>query len=150
MPVWIKGGTILPILLHNGALSLLRAINNDISLEIYPTATGVAHGQVVIDDGWSTKPEVSRVSFYYSNNDLFVLTKDNSYITNKNIEEVAIFGVEQKPKAVVSQFDLDNKKLLDFTYDANEKSVVISDLGFKLDQKVVGDMQLVLSVVFEE
>ena len=85
MPVWIKGGTILPILLHNGALSLLRAINNDISLEIYPTATGVAHGQVVIDDGWSTKPEVSRVSFYYNNNDLFVLTKDNSYITNKNI-----------------------------------------------------------------
>jgi hypothetical protein len=40
--------------------------------------------------------------------------------------------------------------LLDFTYDANEKSVLISDLGFKLDQKVVDEMQLVLKVVFEE
>lgn len=44
MPVWIKGGTILPILLHDGALSLLRAINNDMSLEIYPSATGDARG----------------------------------------------------------------------------------------------------------
>ena len=85
MPVWIKGGTILPILLHDGALSLLRAINNNISLQIYPSATGDARGQVVIDDGWSTNPETSRVSFSFNNNDLFVLSTDNSYITNKTI-----------------------------------------------------------------
>jgi len=66
MPVFYKAGSIFPILLHQNALSLLRAINNSISLEVYPTSTGVAEGSVVLDDGWSTSPNESRYAFRYN------------------------------------------------------------------------------------
>jgi alpha-D-xyloside xylohydrolase len=37
MPVFYRAGSIFPILLHRNALSLLRAINNNIAIEVYPT-----------------------------------------------------------------------------------------------------------------
>ena len=65
MPVFYKAGSIIPILLHENSLSLLRAINKSISLEVYPTSQGVAEGSLVLDDGWSTKPDESRYAFKY-------------------------------------------------------------------------------------
>ena len=57
MPVFYKAGSIFTILLHENALSLLRAINNSICLEVYPTSSGNAEGNLVLDDGWSTKTD---------------------------------------------------------------------------------------------
>jgi len=63
MPVFYKAGSILPILLHNYELSLLRALKNNIGLEVYPTSAGVAQGSLLLDDGWSTKAEESKYAF---------------------------------------------------------------------------------------
>ena len=37
-----------------------------ISLEVYPTSTGVAEGSVVLDDGWSTSSNESRYAFRFN------------------------------------------------------------------------------------
>ena len=34
--IWLRGGAILPILQHTDEMSLLHALGNDISLEVYP------------------------------------------------------------------------------------------------------------------
>ena len=34
--MWVRGGSILPILLHENALSVLRAIDKPIKLEVFP------------------------------------------------------------------------------------------------------------------
>jgi len=62
MGVWIKAGSILPILNHQNELSLLRAIVNPIRLEIY-LDNGVASGALTLDDGWSTKLSFSTFVF---------------------------------------------------------------------------------------
>jgi alpha-glucosidase (family GH31 glycosyl hydrolase) len=48
--IFVRGGTILPLLLHKNALSLQRAIHNDIKLEVY-VRSGKASGMVYMDDG---------------------------------------------------------------------------------------------------
>ena len=52
--VWFRGGFIIPELMHQNELSLLRALDNSIGLGIYPDSDGNAHGSLYLDDGWST------------------------------------------------------------------------------------------------
>ena len=54
MGIWVKAGSIIPVLNHQNELSLLRAIVNPIRLEIY-SDNGHASGNLTLDDGWSTK-----------------------------------------------------------------------------------------------
>jgi len=49
--VFVRGGTILPILLHENCMALLPCMMNDISFEIYPDSTGKATGTLYLDDG---------------------------------------------------------------------------------------------------
>lgn len=42
--MWVKAGTILPILDHNRELSLLRAIRNPLALEIFVDDKQTAEG----------------------------------------------------------------------------------------------------------
>lgn len=59
--MWVKGGSIIPILNHLKELSLLRAIVNPIKLEVYADSSKTASGSLVLDDGWSTKLNKSEV-----------------------------------------------------------------------------------------
>lgn len=65
MAIWIRAGSIIPILNHNRELSLLRALENPIQLEIYTDKNGKGVGELVIDDGWSTKLDYSKFIFTY-------------------------------------------------------------------------------------
>jgi len=56
MLVYVRGGTILPIKIHNNRLSLVRAFFMPIKLEVYPDILGKATGHLFFDDG---------VSFHY-------------------------------------------------------------------------------------
>jgi len=49
--IFVKGGTILPLLEHDGCMALLACITNSIELEIYPNVTGASSGEMYIDDG---------------------------------------------------------------------------------------------------
>jgi len=42
--VFVRGGTVLPILLHEDCVSLLPCMDRPIRLEIYPDANGKASG----------------------------------------------------------------------------------------------------------
>ena len=48
--IYVKAGTILPILLHQNALSLLRAISNPLLMEVFVNK-GKAVGMLYLDDG---------------------------------------------------------------------------------------------------
>lgn len=50
---FVRGGSILPIKIHRGALSLLRTKMNPIRLDIYLSAEGTAKGKLYLDDGES-------------------------------------------------------------------------------------------------
>ena len=69
----IKGGTILPILLHNEALSLMRCINNPIKLEVFLDRKGYAEGSLVLDDGVSVVSNTSKYRFKFENNKLTII-----------------------------------------------------------------------------
>jgi alpha-glucosidase (family GH31 glycosyl hydrolase) len=60
MAIWIKAGSIIPILKHKRELSLKRALPNPISLQVYIDKNGNATGELVLDDGWSTKTAYSK------------------------------------------------------------------------------------------
>ena len=49
--IWIRGGAILPILQHTDEMSILHALGNDITLEIYPDKDDSAQGHLYMDDG---------------------------------------------------------------------------------------------------
>ena len=51
--VFIRGGSILPILLHEECLALLKCYKNPIRLEMYLDEAQEAAGQLYIDDGLS-------------------------------------------------------------------------------------------------
>jgi len=51
--VWFRGGSVLPILAHEGCMALMSCINNPINIEVYPDASGNAYGEMYLDDGQS-------------------------------------------------------------------------------------------------
>mmetsp|Transcript_8344 Transcript_8344/g.10143 ORF Transcript_8344/g.10143 Transcript_8344/m.10143 type:complete len:194 (+) Transcript_8344:2267-2848(+) len=55
--VYIKGGSVLPILLHDNCMALTKCISNKIRLEVYLDSDSKASGQLYTDDGVSFKHE---------------------------------------------------------------------------------------------
>lgn len=53
--MFVRGGSILPILLHPDCLSLLSCITNPIRVEVYPDSNGWAQGFLYVDDGETLK-----------------------------------------------------------------------------------------------
>ena len=51
--MFVRGGSIIPILLHDGCMSLLPCMMNSIRLEIFLDKNGQAAGALYIDDGES-------------------------------------------------------------------------------------------------
>lgn len=140
MPVFYRAGSILPILLHENALSLLRAINNDISLEIYPTSQGEAEGNLVLDDGWSTKIDESRFVFSYSSIGTLSMTVEGVYKSGKKISSVSIYGVKSEP---IMAFNFVTKKEVSFVYDEKAMSVQLNELDIPLDQETPTHLDLI-------
>lgn len=140
MPVFYRAGSILPILLHENALSLLRAINKDLALEIYPTSQGYADGSLVLDDGWSTKTDESRYAFSYSSLGVLSMKVEGNYTSGKNISTVSIYGVKSEPLMAVN---LLTKEEVSFIYDTKAMSVLINDLNISLDSTGQSHIDLV-------
>lgn len=76
MLLYVRGGTVLPIKLHNQRLSLARAFFMPIKLEVYPDSLGKAAGSLFFDDG---------VSFLYKSQSqqylLFHYTFENNLLS---------------------------------------------------------------------
>lgn len=71
---FVRGGSILPIKIHKGALSLLRTKMNPIRLDIYLSAEGTANGKLYLDDGesfkYQTSLEQALIEYEYKDNKL--------------------------------------------------------------------------------
>jgi len=58
--VYIKGGSVLPILLHDNCFALKKCIANKIKLEVYLDSDSKATGTLYTDDGVSFKHETDK------------------------------------------------------------------------------------------
>lgn len=110
----MRGGTILPILRHNKALSLLRCKFNPLRLEIFlDPEDESASGLLYMDDGKSFEYEDKAdqegekvlLVYTYKNNTLSTMKLiDNSFdqAAMVYIHEVVIYGVSQQPTSVTN------------------------------------------------
>merc|ERR1712187_1019460 len=126
--VFIRGGSILPILLHEDCMALLPCIKNPIRLEVYLDENDSASGSLYLDDGEtyeflnSTDGHAS-ISFSYDGNMLTSSnTAGNNYETGEDqvVSQVVIYGFKKSPAAVISGgFELD------FIYVESERALLI-------------------------
>jgi len=51
--IFVRGGSIIPILTHDDCMALWACIDNPIKLEVYLERDGQAFGHLYLDDYWS-------------------------------------------------------------------------------------------------
>ena len=137
--IWLRGGAILPILQHTDEMSLLHALGNDISLEVYPAQDGTAGGQLYMDDGqtFAHEKECEKVYVFFGFEDNMLYTQrdindDCRYVDaeKQKISKVTIYDVIQRPEYI----ELTQRGgIVDFVYDSDEMSVTIDLLEFTVD-----------------
>ena len=102
--VFVRGGTILPILHHENCMSILKCINDPIRLEVYLDENGEAEGKLYVDDGetykFQNKNEYALIKFKYHGNKLTSAHSDErkpgsfEFSATQIVEEVAIYGLK--------------------------------------------------------
>lgn len=74
--IFFKGGSIIPKLAHKRELSLMKAINNPIILDVRVDQQRKAEGLLTVDDGITTMDTRSDISFEFDGNILsYTVTK---------------------------------------------------------------------------
>jgi alpha-glucosidase (family GH31 glycosyl hydrolase) len=136
MLVYIRGGSIIPIKLHNNRLSLVRAFFMPIKLEVYPDILGKATGHLFFDDGVSFqyKSDNKYLLFHYTfgknllsftispSNRTFV--EESYYVT---ISDIAFYNQRKCPREILAR----NHKHSVFECKSNTLSIY--DLKIPLD-----------------
>jgi alpha-glucosidase (family GH31 glycosyl hydrolase) len=97
--VFVRGGSILPILNHEGCLAILDCIGNSINLEVYLDKDGNASGDLYVDDGrsfdYQSDPNASaHVKFTFDGRYLKAVV-NSSYVfgENQKIKSVNFYGI---------------------------------------------------------
>lgn len=137
--VFVKAGTILPVLLHDECMALMPCIQNAIRLEVYLAEGDQAAGSLYLDDGetlaYQTDPNASvSLDFTMSGTNLLssksALTASNQYVfgDDQKITEVAIYGFHSRPLDVLS-----SGVEVKYTYVAENEALYISDEYFAAD-----------------
>ena len=123
--LWARGGSIVPVLQHQRQLSILRAIDDPISLEIYLDQSENAAGRLVLDDGLTTKKDKLVVDYSYqqvgSTGVLRQSIQEQSFQTDKAIAFVRIYGVTRNPIDVKNQ----DGEPIEFSYDKDRATLVV-------------------------
>ena len=130
IPMWIKAGTILPILDHRRELSLLRAIKNPLALEIFVDEKQTAAGQLTTDDGWSTKDQKDKYEFTLTEAGLlsYQTSTDSNYGGEVSIDKITLFGIRSKPSKISAHEDYD-RVITDYVYVGETQTLTITSLG---------------------
>ena len=104
--VFMKGGSIVPILMHQDCMALTQCINNKISLHVYLDESGQASGSLYVDDGLShryqTHSEYARVQFdMISENEGLKSSRieENQYVfpESQTVETITFYGLGRAP-----------------------------------------------------
>lgn len=152
---FVKAGSILPILNYElGRMSLLSAIDDNLRIEVYPTAAGSASGELYLDDGLSHDYMTGAQTMVQFNFDGTTLSVQNvlesSYYkaSNKMIDEVTIFNVVDCPQAVLNKwadftpYPDQGTVYADFTYLPDAKTLHVIGLNIPVDDGLVGQVDL--------
>ncbi|CDW88484.1 neutral alpha-glucosidase ab [Stylonychia lemnae] len=105
--IFIRGGSIIPIKMHQNKLSLLRLIRLPIKLEIYLDRNQQAEGLLYLDDGdsfrYQTHNESSYIKYAYQNKTLtYEIIQTDSYYPQAielKIAQISVFGLKFKPSS---------------------------------------------------
>lgn len=112
IPVFVRGGSVLPMQPLQDALTIREAQTHDWALLIGLDRDGAARGSLYLDDGESVVVNSSlRVNFTVSTGCLSVSTT-GTFANNLPLANVTVMGVQQKPTRVVL-----NDEHVDSCYD---------------------------------
>ena len=142
--VFVRGGSVIPILLHEDCMALLPCIRNPIRLEVYLDENDEASGELYLDDGetyeFSNNPDGhARIQFSYSGNTLSSSNVDGTsyaYGEDQLVSQVVIYGFKSSPADVLS-----GSIEVDFTYipeqlalliDTSERTTDIWNVGIEV------------------
>lgn len=137
--IYVRGGKILPILMHKNELSLLKAIKNDFMLKIYLDKEGEAMGNLYLDDGetfdYQKKDGSLSVEYVYQNDRLMVAkTTDSSYpaAKSKMIKQVEIVGFnsEKMPSAIYNSI---TGLTVEFHFDEAKNALVLKNVDLPIE-----------------
>jgi len=132
VPVWQKGGTIVPTLQRVRRSSAVM-MNDPYTLTVAPDAAGTATGSLYIDDGKSYDYRDGKfvyVKFTYGDGKL-TASADVTYETAAWLEAVKVLGVDKAPSAVT----LGDGTSLGFKYDPEAKVLTVRKPGVSLGLK---------------
>ena len=127
--VFIKAGSIIPILLHEECMALMACFHNKIRLDVYLDDFLEASGSLFADDGvsfkYATENSFAMVKFTFKENDVMYLKSEvvskgsYEFPATQTVDTVAIYGWTTKPLAV-----LNNGIYCEFNY--NDGALVVS------------------------
>lgn len=107
--VFIKGGSVMPTLLHDECMAITPCMFNKLRLDVYTDANGNASGSLYTDDGKSFKhvdeEAFATVSFSAWNGGFrSERTSDASkynFPKSQTVDQVVIYGTSEEPNAVL-------------------------------------------------
>ena len=150
---FVRGGSIIPIKIHKGALSLLRTMHNPIRLDIYLSNEGTAKGRLYLDDGDSFRYsfEQALIEYEYKDNKLTCLNVlDSPYkykaAQNLKIVEVNIYGIRGQPQRVKSTFR--GFQYLDFQFKQIKQTLTVKNFNFPVDTILRSQQRILFQIDF--
>jgi alpha-glucosidase (family GH31 glycosyl hydrolase) len=141
--MFVRGGSILPIKMHRGALSLLRTKMNPIRLDIYLSTEGTATGRLYLDDGESFRYqrslEQALIEYEFKDNKLTcknILDSHYKYEAAQylKIVEVNFYGMYRSPSRVKSTYR--RRQYLDFEFIETKQALNVKNLNYPVDSDV--------------
>lgn len=134
--IWVRGGSIIPILKFEDASSLLDVIDNDVSLRVYLDYHQQADGHLYLDDGESQRYrsdlDYVSVDYKYEGDTLKVKDREGyNGSTTKIISSVTIYGVKTEPSGVQNLYD--PTQHVQFTYNDENKSLLLEGFEIPVD-----------------
>lgn len=138
-------------------MSLLHALGNDMTLEVYPDSSQWATGKLYMDDGQTFAHqkdcEKTLVFFGFLDRVLYVQREIEDGCRydgaeKQKISKITIYDVEVEPDFIESKTSGDK---LAFAWDSVEKSVTIDNLDFTVDtpESTFGERRDLLEVNFK-
>lgn len=124
--------------MHQNELSLLKAVKNDISLQVYLDKNGYAKGSLYLDDGesyYKTKDDYISLEYIYKNDSLMVYKQEEKsfYLQGKDkfVKQVQIVGLNGRnmPESVINTI---SGKELDFHFDDALNALIVSDVDLPI------------------
>jgi len=129
-------------------MSVLDAINNPITLNLFADADVEGHGILELDDGLTTSDKYTTMHFDFKAGDLSYRVESGDYVPEgKMISSLVFYGYpSQNPLDVYNNISQDFVAQSDIIYDATKESVTITGLDFNIADLLSTESQSLLSV----